>query len=82
MRIFPAVSLSYIFTLIGPGAERHNSEDRGRLERNMSSSPAKHRVPDLITTKRNGGHLSQDEIQHFIEGIVSGDVQDVQAGKL
>ena len=46
------------------------------------AAPAKHRVPDLITTKRNGGHLSQDEIQHFIEGIVSGDVQDVQAGKL
>ncbi len=37
------------------------------------------RIVDIITTKRDGGELSRDEIEFFIKGYVSGDVPDYQA---
>ena len=37
------------------------------------------RIVDIITTKRDGGELSRDEIEFFIKSYVSGDVPDYQA---
>ena len=37
------------------------------------------RIVDIITTKRDGGELSQEEIEFFIRGYVAGDVPDYQA---
>jgi pyrimidine-nucleoside phosphorylase len=37
------------------------------------------RIVDIITHKRDGGELSQEEIQAFISGYVAGDVPDYQA---
>ena len=37
------------------------------------------RIVDIITTKRDGGELSRDEIEFFIKGYVAGDVPDYQA---
>ena len=37
------------------------------------------RIVDIITTKRDGGELSRDEIEFFIRGYVAGDVPDYQA---
>ena len=37
------------------------------------------RIVDIITTKRDGGELSRDEIEFFIKGYVAGSVPDYQA---
>jgi pyrimidine-nucleoside phosphorylase len=37
------------------------------------------RIVDIITTKRDGGELSREEIEFFIKGYVAGDVPDYQA---
>ena len=37
------------------------------------------RIVDIITTKRDGGELSRDEIEFFIKSYVTGDVPDYQA---
>ena len=37
------------------------------------------RIVDIITTKRDGGELSRDEIEFFIRSYVNGDVPDYQA---
>jgi pyrimidine-nucleoside phosphorylase len=37
------------------------------------------RTVDIITTKRDGGELSREEIEFFIKGYVSGGVPDYQA---
>ena len=37
------------------------------------------RIVDIITTKRDGGELSRDEIEFFIKSYVSGEVPDYQA---
>lgn len=41
----------------------------------------KFRIPDLIIKKRNGQKLSKDEINFFVESVVSGHVQESQLGK-
>ena len=41
----------------------------------------KFRIPDLIIKKRNGQKLSKDEIDFFVESVVSGHVQESQIGK-
>ncbi|SHI70025.1 thymidine phosphorylase [Dethiosulfatibacter aminovorans DSM 17477] len=40
------------------------------------------RVYDLITKKKHGEKLSKDEINHIIEGYVSGDIPDYQISSL
>lgn len=37
------------------------------------------RIVDIITKKRDGGELSREEINSFIQGYVAGDVPDYQA---
>ncbi|PKO21789.1 MAG: thymidine phosphorylase [Chloroflexi bacterium HGW-Chloroflexi-1] len=37
------------------------------------------RIVDIITKKRDGGELSREEIEFFIQGYVAGDVPDYQA---
>lgn len=37
------------------------------------------RAVDIITKKRDGGELSRDEINFFIQGLASGDIADYQA---
>ncbi|XQW83403.1 thymidine phosphorylase [Thalassotalea piscium] len=37
---------------------------------------------EIIRTKRNGGHLSQQQIQHFANGLVSGEFNDAQVGSM
>ena len=39
------------------------------------------RTVDLLAKKRAGESLSDEEIRHFVQGVVSGEVQDVQLGK-
>lgn len=41
----------------------------------------KSRIPDLIIKKRDGQKLSKDEIDFFVESVVSGHVQESQIGK-
>ena len=40
------------------------------------------RIVDIITTKRDGGELSRDEIEFFIKSYVAGGVPDYQAAAL
>lgn len=40
------------------------------------------RMYDIIRKKRDGGHLSRDEIRFFTEGYVRGDIPDYQAAAL
>jgi pyrimidine-nucleoside phosphorylase len=40
------------------------------------------RMYDIIYKKRFGGNLSQEEIEHFVSGYVSGDIADYQASAL
>ncbi|QNK42134.1 pyrimidine-nucleoside phosphorylase [Caproicibacter fermentans] len=40
------------------------------------------RMYDIISKKRGGGELSQEEIQFFIDGYVGGDIPDYQASAL
>ena len=40
------------------------------------------RYPELIEIKRDGGNLTTDQIKHFIEGIVKGDVHGSQLGAM
>ncbi|MDQ7030543.1 MAG: thymidine phosphorylase [Ardenticatenia bacterium] len=37
------------------------------------------RAVDIIAKKRDGGQLSEEEIRHFVEGYVRGDIPDYQA---
>jgi pyrimidine-nucleoside phosphorylase len=37
------------------------------------------RAVDIITKKRDGGELSRDEINFFIQGLTSGEIADYQA---
>jgi thymidine phosphorylase len=39
------------------------------------------RIPDLIIKKRDGQKLSKDEIDFFVESVVSGHLQESQIGK-
>jgi thymidine phosphorylase len=39
-------------------------------------------IPDLITKKRDGLELTQDEIKQFIEGLSNDTVQDCQVGAM
>ena len=36
------------------------------------------RMVDIIDKKRNGGELTQEEIQTFVDGVVSGEIPDYQ----
>lgn len=45
-------------------------------------SPPLRTVPELIAHKRDGGELSELEIQHLIEGFTSGEVADYQMSAL
>lgn len=36
------------------------------------------RMVDIIDKKRNGGELSKEEIQQFVDGVVSGEIPDYQ----
>lgn len=40
------------------------------------------RIPDLISKKRQGEELTEDEIEYFVKGVVKGDVQDSQLGAM
>lgn len=40
------------------------------------------RMYDIITKKRNGGELTDDEIKYFINGYVKGDIPDYQVSAL
>src|SRR5206468_389593 len=44
--------------------------------------PAAMRAVDIIIKKRNGGALSRDEIQFFVQGVTSGTLPDYQASAL
>jgi len=39
-------------------------------------------IPELIIKKRDGQELTRDEIEFFVNGVVSGTVQQAQIGKL
>lgn len=39
-------------------------------------------IPDLITKKRDGLELKPEEIQQFIRGLSTGDVQDCHVGAM
>ncbi len=40
------------------------------------------RMYDLIVKKRNGGKLTKEEIQYFVDGFTSGEIPDYQASAL
>ena len=40
------------------------------------------RYPDLIALKRDGGSLSKDQINHFIDGVVNGHIHGSQIGAM
>eukprot|EP00794_Sanderia_malayensis_P012647 gene12647-13946_t len=40
------------------------------------------RFPDLISSKRDGKKLSKEEITHFINGLVNGEVHSTQTGAM
>lgn len=40
------------------------------------------RMYDIIMKKRNGGELTKDEIDFFIEGYTKGDIPDYQVAAL
>ncbi|KAL5010928.1 hypothetical protein ScPMuIL_013233 [Solemya velum] len=40
------------------------------------------RIPDIIIKKRDGGELTEEEIHHFVNGVVRKDVQDSQLGAM
>lgn len=40
------------------------------------------RMVDIILKKRDGGHLTKEEINFFIEGYVKGDIPDYQVSAL
>ena len=40
------------------------------------------RMVDIIDKKRNGGELTQEEIQTFVDGVVSGEIPDYQTSAL
>ena len=48
--------------------------------RNLSSNMSS-KISDIIAKKRDGGCLSEDEIEYFVKGLTSGYVQDVQVGE-
>jgi thymidine phosphorylase len=39
-------------------------------------------IPELLKKKRNGDELTSEEINFFIQNVVSGKVQDCQTGKI
>lgn len=39
-------------------------------------------IPDLIAKKRDGLELEPEEIQQFIRGLSTGDVQDCHVGAM
>ena len=39
-------------------------------------------IPELLKKKRNGDELTSDEINFFIQNVVSGNIQDSQTGKI
>ena len=39
-------------------------------------------IPELLTKKRNGDELTSEEIDFFIQNVVSGKVQDCQTGTI
>ena len=39
-------------------------------------------VPDLIRVKRDGGELSEDQLEFLVKGIADGTVSDAQVGAL
>jgi len=39
-------------------------------------------IPELLRKKRNGDELTSDEINFFIQNVVSGNIQDSQTGKI
>ena len=41
-----------------------------------------HRVPDLIALKRDGDELSEEQITHFIQGVVQKKIADSQIGAM
>ena len=45
---------------------------------NMSCTPS---IPELIVKKRDGGRLSRDDIEVFIQAVVSRSIQDSQLGQ-
>ena len=40
------------------------------------------RMYDLIIKKRNGGRLTKEEIQYFVEGFTAGEIPDYQVSAL
>ena len=40
------------------------------------------RMYDIISKKRDGGELTEEEIQFFIDGYVKGEIPDYQASAL
>lgn len=48
----------------------------------LNNNQFKFRIPELIIKKRNGQKLSREEIDFFVEAVVTGHVQESQVGKL
>lgn len=40
------------------------------------------RMVDIIDTKRNGGVLSDEQLQFFVDGVVNGTIPDYQISAL
>ena len=40
------------------------------------------RMVDIIDTKRNGGVLSDEQLQFFVDGVVNGTIRDYQSSAL
>lgn len=40
------------------------------------------RMVDIIDTKRNGGTLSDEQLQFFVDGVVDGSIPDYQISAL
>jgi len=39
-------------------------------------------MPEVLKKKRNGDELTSEEINFFIQNVVSGNIQDSQTGKI
>ena len=39
-------------------------------------------IPELLRKKRNGDELTSEEMNFFIQNVVSGNIQDSQTGKI
>ncbi|TSK13329.1 Thymidine phosphorylase [Bagarius yarrelli] len=48
----------------------------------MSHTPSRSSFPEMIMKKRDGGQLSADEIQDFIDGVTSENMQKSQIGAM